>query len=211
MSDKWMIKGVEFSNCNCNYGCPCQFNAPTTYGNCEAVASVMIEKGYFNETVLDGLSFVLLLYWPGEIAEGNGREQLIIDERADQEQREAIRKIALGESTEPGSTHFYVFNSTMSEVLETLYAPIEMSIDVDGRKAQTRIDGLVDSRGSSLIDPFSGNETRRGIHNPQGFEYTYAEMGSGTSEVKAGINLNLTDSYGQFNVLHMNQSGVIRN
>lgn len=211
MSDKWFIKGLEYSNCNCDHGCPCQFNAPSTHGHCEAIASAKIEEGYFNDTVLDGLSFVLLLYWPGEIAEGNGKEQLIIDEKATPDQREAIRKIALGESTDPGATHFYVFNSTMSEVLETLYAPIEMSIDVEARKAHTKIDGIVDSKGSSLIDPFSGNETRRGIHNPGGFEYTYAELGSGTSDVTAGINLHLKDSYGQFNVLHMNQNGVIRN
>ena len=23
---KWTIKGREFVNCNCSYGCPCQFN-----------------------------------------------------------------------------------------------------------------------------------------------------------------------------------------
>jgi hypothetical protein len=43
-----------------------------------------------------------------------------------------------------------------------------------------------------------------------GFEYTYAEMGNGNSKVRAGIELDLKDSYGQFNVLHMNQDGVIR-
>ena len=35
-------------------------------------------------------------------------------------------------------------------------------------------------------------------------------MGTGTSRVNAGIELNLNDSYGQFNALHMNQDGVIR-
>jgi hypothetical protein len=35
-------------------------------------------------------------------------------------------------------------------------------------------------------------------------------MGSGSSKLTAGIELELTDSYGQFNILHMNQDGVIR-
>ncbi len=61
MSDQWMIRGVEFSNCNCSYGCGCQFNAPSTNGFCEAVASGHIEEGYFNDTRLDGLNFVMLL------------------------------------------------------------------------------------------------------------------------------------------------------
>ena len=64
--------------------------------------------------------------------------------------------------------------------------------------------------GKPIINPFSGDEARSRIHLPNGFEYTYAEMGSGTSKVRAGIELDLSDSYGQFNVLHMNQDGVIR-
>ena len=39
MADQWMVRGVEYGNCNCAYGCPCQFNSPTTNGNCEAVVT----------------------------------------------------------------------------------------------------------------------------------------------------------------------------
>ncbi len=210
MSDKWTIRGKEFSNCNCAYGCPCQFGSPTTYGNCEAMAAGVIEEGHFDKTRLDGLNWVMLLYWPGEIADGDGTQQAIIDERADAEQREALGKILHGESTAPGTTHFSVFNSTMSKVLETLYAPIELSIDVEARQAHVEIPGMVESTGSPIVDRFSGGEFRAGIGLPNGFEYTYAEMGSGTSKVSAGIKLDLSESYGQFNILHMNQDGVIR-
>jgi hypothetical protein len=40
MAVKWRIKGREFVNCNCSYGCPCQFNAPPTHGNCRAVGGL---------------------------------------------------------------------------------------------------------------------------------------------------------------------------
>jgi hypothetical protein len=210
MSDRWTLRGKEFSNCNCAYGCPCQFNSPTTYGNCEAIGSLEIEEGNFNDIRLDGLYAVMLLYWPGEIADGDGTQQVIIDERADAEQREALRKILHGESTAPGSTHYSVFSSTMSKVLETLYAPIELSIDVEARKARVEVPELVESTGTPILDPFSGEEFRARIHLPDGFEYTYAEMSSGTSKVRAGIKLDLSESYGQFNILHMNQDGVIR-
>jgi hypothetical protein len=81
-----------------------------------------IEEGAFNETTLDGLDWALLLYWPGEIAQGNGTQQAIIDQRADPAQREGLRKILHGESTAPGATHFFVYNSTVVTVLDTLYA-----------------------------------------------------------------------------------------
>jgi len=29
MADRWMIRGFEYRNCNCAWGCPCQFHAPT--------------------------------------------------------------------------------------------------------------------------------------------------------------------------------------
>ncbi len=210
MNDQWMIRGSEFSNCNCAFGCPCQFNSPSTNGYCEAIGSVLIEEGNFNDISLDGLCFVMLLKWPGEVAGGNGQQQLIIDESANSEQREALRKIAHGESTAPGATHFYVYNSTMSKVHDTLYAPIKISIDVEARHAHTKIEGLVESTGTPLVDPFSGEESRARIHLPNGFEYTYAEMGAGTSKITADIELDLNNSYGQFNILHMNQDGVIR-
>ena len=210
MPDKWMLRGREFSNCNCAYGCPCQFNSPSTHGFCEAIGNIVIDEGYFNDIKLDGLCFVGVFKWPGEIADGNGRSQFIIDERANKSQREAIKKIAHGESTAPGTTHFYVFNSTVSEALETLYAPINMEIDIKARRAHIRIEGLVESRGEPLINPFSGQEDRKGIHLPGGFEYTYAEVGSGNSRVTAGLQLGLSNTYGQFCYLNMNQDGVIR-
>jgi hypothetical protein len=146
----------------------------------------------------------------GEIAQGNGKQQVIIDERADQAQREGLRKILHGESTTPGATHFFVYNSTMSTVLDTLYAPIDLSIDVEGRTAKVKIGDLVESVGAPIISAFDGSPVRSGIGLPDGFEYTYAEMGNGNTKVRAGIELDFEDSYGQFNVLHMNQDGLIR-
>ena len=210
MGDRWTLRGAEYANCNCAWGCPCQFNAPSTHGHCEAVSAGRIDEGHFNDTRLDGVEFVMILQWPGEIAEGNGRQQIIIDERADDAQRAALGKILIGESMAPGATHFFVFASTMSEMLETLYAPIELSLDVETRRASVRVPGLVQSEGSPIIDPNSGEEFRARIDLPNGFEYARAEMGTGTSTVTAGIELNLADSYGQFNLLHMNQDGVIR-
>ena len=210
MADQWMIRGVEYGNCNCDWGCPCQFGAPTTHGHCEAVIAGHIDEGNFNGTKLNGLNWALLLYWPGEIADGNGRQQVIIDERADAAQREGLEKILHGESTAPGATHFFVYSTTMSEVLDTLYAPIELSIDIEGRTADLKIGDLVSSAGRPIISKFNGEPVQSRINLPNGFEYTVAEMGNGNSKVHAGIELDLKDSYGQFNVLHMTQDGVVR-
>jgi hypothetical protein len=170
-----------------------------------------IEEGNFNDISLDGLAYAALMYWPGEVHEGNGTQQVIIDERADPTQREALRKILHGESTTPGATYFFVYNAMMSTVLDTLYAPIDLSIDVDARTASLTIDGLVESRGTPLSGPPSGALANRiRLNTPDGPRYIYAEMGNGSTAARAGISLDFTDSYCQFNSVHMNQDGLIR-
>ena len=210
MNDRWMIRGAEFVNCNCAYGCPCQFNARSTHGHCEAIGAGHIDEGWFNKTPLNDLNFVMVVQWPGEIAEGNGRQQIIIDKRADPQQREALDKILRGECTAAGTTHFNVFASTMSEVLDTVYAPVEAKIDVDAREATVNIPGMIRSTGMPMTNPFSGQPTRARIELPNGFEYTVAEVGSGNTKATGAIPLELNATYGQFCILHMNQDGVIR-
>ncbi len=42
----WEIKAREFANCNCAYGCPCQFNALPTDGTCRAAVGFLIDQGH---------------------------------------------------------------------------------------------------------------------------------------------------------------------
>jgi len=206
-----MIKAREYANCNCAFGCPCQFSAPSTHGFCEAIAGIMIDEGHYNDVDLAGVCFAGIYKWPGEIVAGDGEAQLFISDSVSSEQRDAVMKIATGETTDPGTTHFSVFASTLSTFHPVVDAAIEMSIDVDARKGLIRIAGIAESKGSSLINPFDGSETRAVIHLPDGFEYTYAETGMGTTKAKSDhIELTLSETYGQFCVLHMNQHGVIR-
>jgi len=79
---RWRLRADEFANCNCAYGCPCQFNALPTHGFCQAVAGMEIEHGYHGETKLDGLRFAGVFRWPGPIHEGKGEAAVVIDREA---------------------------------------------------------------------------------------------------------------------------------
>ena len=46
---EWSIKGREFANCNCAYGCPCQFNALLTDGTCKAAVVYQFTEGHFGD------------------------------------------------------------------------------------------------------------------------------------------------------------------
>src|SRR5271169_219799 len=96
----WEIKGTEFANCNCIYACPCQFNALPDKGFCEAVVGLQINQGHHGDVALDGLRAVNINHWPGDVHEGKGNMQLVIDERADARQRDALVRILSGQDTE---------------------------------------------------------------------------------------------------------------
>ena len=100
MSDtKWAIHGREFANCNCSYGCPCQFNALPTYGNCSAVVGIEIDTGKHGDTSLNGLRLAGIFRYPGPIHEGNGEALPIVDKRANEAQRNALLRIMSGQDT----------------------------------------------------------------------------------------------------------------
>src|ERR1700752_5149955 len=100
----WTIEGREFAHCNCSYGCPCQFNALPTHGNCSAIVGLVIDQGHHGSTRLDGLKAAAVFAFPGALHEGHGGGTVAIDERASPEQRNALVRILGGEDTLPGAT-----------------------------------------------------------------------------------------------------------
>ena len=114
----WEIDALELANCNCAFGCPCQFNALPTDGTCEAAVGFIINKGHYGDVTLDGVRFGMTAKWPAAIHMGNGTIQLIVDSAASPEQRAAVEAIGTGGDTEDMATHFWVFNK-MSPISAT--------------------------------------------------------------------------------------------
>lgn len=205
----WTIKAKEFANCNCAYGCPCQFNALPTHGNCKAIIGFDIEQGHHGTTRLDGLKAVGVLAWPGPIHEGRGEAQLIIDQRASPAQRESLLRILAGQDTEPGATVWQVFSTTLTQVHDPIFAPIEFVVDIERRTARLLVPGVIEGRGEPIRNPVTGAEHRARIDIPNGFEYRIAEMGRGWSKSAGAIKIDLADSYGQFANIHLCQNGIV--
>ena len=207
----WEIKGRSFGNCNCSYGCPCQFNALPTDGTCRAAVGYQIDEGHFGDVKLDGVRAAGLYTWPGAVHEGNGTMQLIVDESASDAQREALLTIMRDKETEPMTTMWSVFTAMCSTILDPLSKPIEFEVDVDERTARLSIPGVVETRGEPIKNPVTGAVHRVRIDMPDGFEYSLAEIGSGTTKATGEIKLDFQASYGQFNNLHLTATGPVRN
>lgn len=206
---EWQIRALEFANCNCSYGCPCQFSDLPTHGNCEAVVAFRIETGHHGETKLGGLTVAGMFSWPGPIHEGHGEAALIIDQRATEAQRNSLLRILSGQDTEPGATIFNVFASTLEKVHEPIFADIEFEIDIDRRRGRLRVNGYVDTRIEPILNPVTKAESRIRIDNPNGFEFKLAEVARGWSKTEKPVKVEVEDSYSHLCRLNLSQSGVI--
>jgi hypothetical protein len=185
----WSIKGPHFVNCNCDYGCPCQFNALPTYRTCLALVAWRIEEGRFGDVRLDGLVAVNTYAWPGAVHEGDGSMQSIIDARADARQRAALTAILQGEGAEPGVSMLQFYRSMCRVVHPPLFAPIELAIDVPGRSARLNVADLIETTVEPIRNPVTGAEHRARIDLPLGKEYQLAEIASGTTTATGAVPL----------------------
>jgi hypothetical protein len=206
----WELKGREFTGCNCAYGCPCQFMAPPTYGNCQAIIGIAIEDGHFGSTRLGGARIAAAFKWPGPIHEGNGEAFVILDERTSAAQREGLLTILSGGETEPGATIFNVFASTLTKLHEPQFKPLELDIDIAARRGRLRVDGYFENAGEPIRNPVTGAEQRARIQLPEGFEYLAAEVASATGRSTGPVEVAFNQSHGYFCELHLTNTGVVR-
>lgn len=211
MADQWLFKSETYDNCNCAVNCGCQFNLPSTHGYCQSAFVGNIVEGYFNGTPLVGLNWAGIYSWPGEIKDGNGKRQIVIDDRADDAQRIALETIISGEACEPLSNLFSVFASTCSEFCETLFLPIDLEADLKLRTARVEIPGIMKSSGSPIINEFTGQPFHVALARPSGrFDFTYAEIGLGKTWVTGDMKMAYEDTWAHFCVHHFNQDDLVR-
>ncbi len=205
----WLIEGESFGNCNCDYGCPCQFESRPNQGNCQGFEAFRIDKGYFGGVKLDGLRAALIYAWPGPIFEGKGAMQAIVDERADTAQRAALVTVLHGGETDEAATHWWVYHAMADTRHPPLFKPIDLEMDIAARTARVEIPGILQSTGRPIKSPATGQDHRVRIDIPNGIEFELAEIGSASTTAAGKIAFALKDSYGQFNRLKHSGGGVV--
>jgi hypothetical protein len=200
---KWKMHAYFLDACNCDWGCPCQFNAKPTHGNCEGVAGYHILNGsYDNSIKLDGFNMALIASWPGPIHEGHGKASFYIDNRTDGEQFEALSNIITGKA---GGGPFALYASTIEEFQEPKRAIVKFQTkDIrshvvvfggrgendDRKKRTTRRGGggggekqskdniIAEAWLEPIRNPVTGRVHRAIIEIPEGFESNRMDQAS---------------------------------
>lgn len=173
----WRLEGEWLKNCNCAWGCPCDFNARPTNGYCKGFLGMHITDGHFQQTRLDGLSFFVVVSFPGALHEGNGEAQPIIDERASPEQRDALLQILSGKHSAEG-TLFHICTLILSKMHEPVFASIRFESDQQSRTARLTVPGVLESSVQPIKNPVTGLPHRIRVVMPEGFEHIEGEVAS---------------------------------
>lgn len=150
--EKWELDIEHLMACNCNFGCPCSFNAPPTYGTCESALAWRIERGTYSGVDLSDMAWVLSAFWPGALHEKKGYGVVYLDERAKGKTKSALEAIATGKAGGPMS----IFMSTVDAGVEIRSAPIEFN--VDGKNSWFRIKDEVEVELGPILNPVTGKE-----------------------------------------------------
>jgi hypothetical protein len=160
----WSLKGTVLVACNCDYGCPCNYNARPSTGKCEGGWMWVVDKGVYDNVQLDGLALCVFANWPGAIHEGDGVAVAFIDENANEEQRAALTSLVRGEDGGPWA----IFINT--------YAldgprPVRFFVELDEHTSKLSIPGAVELAMRPIANPVTGAEVHPGTRLPEGLVF----------------------------------------
>jgi hypothetical protein len=187
---EWELKGTVIVACNCDYGCPCNFNALPTTGKCEGTWTWHVERGTVGETSLDDLNFTVCVNWPGAIHEGNGEALILVDERADEAQRNAIETLVGGDAGGPWGVLAWTW--------PTIHGPkaVPYDLHLDGVKTRVKAGNSYEVVSETIKNPVSGAEVHPGATLPEGIVFKEADFGSSTTfRVSDGIAYEHSGKY----------------
>ena len=176
--------------CNCDWGCPCNFNARPTTGKCEGGWTWHVDSGRVGDVALDGLNFSVYVNWPGAIHEGNGTALILVDDRSSEAQRHAIETLIEGKSGGPWGILGWTW--------PTIHGPFPASYDflVDGVNTTLKAGDYVVADCSAIKNPVSGAEVHPGVVLPEGIILKEGDLGMTTKfKVSNGIDYDHSGKY----------------
>jgi hypothetical protein len=152
MSESWKVAGQYLESCNCKPACPCVFLSRPTEGDCTVVVGWHIDSGKYGNVDLAGLNVALAVDSPGTMHEVPWKAALYLDERATEQQKNALLTIFSGQ----GGGHPARLAGHIGQVLGVASVPISFerngkhgSLKV-GNVAQVEIEAIAGAGGADV-------------------------------------------------------------
>jgi hypothetical protein len=147
--------------CNCDWGCPCNFNAPPSKGFCQGGWIWMFESGAVDDVSVAGLGTAVFAKWPGAIHEGGGQATSYIDARASAAQRGALTRLLRGEFGGPWGLFIKTYQLAAPQ-----FAPFDVRLAQHGSRAT--IGGFAELELQTIRNPVTKAEAHPEMILPEG-------------------------------------------
>jgi hypothetical protein len=167
----WHIVGDWFDNCSCAVACPCTFGQAPDNNLCEFVLFYHIREGRFDGIQLDDLCVARVGQFEGNLweFEASVRSGTIIDERATDEQADAILEIFNGK-VGGWPAEFAKCMGGGREPLGTERASFSFDIAPGQTRWGVDVSGKVKAWAKALIGPTSAPGEPPRLSSPPGCE-----------------------------------------
>lgn len=187
----WKLTGTALIACNCDYGCPCNFNARPSRGKCEGGWTWHVERGSFDDVSLDGLNFSVYANWPGAIHEGNGEAVILVDERANDRQRDAIATLVGGKFGGPWAVLAWTWANKVQGPLSVPY-----ELELNGIASRIKAGNVLEWESRLIKNPVSGKEAHPRMLLPEGIIVKEADLGCSTVfRIGEGVPMDHSGQY----------------
>jgi hypothetical protein len=143
----YQFQGTLLEACNCDVLCPCWIGEDPDNGTCSSVVAYHLDSGTIRGVDVSGLTLANVVFIPGNVLAGNWKAQMFVDERASDEQLEALIDAFSGKLGGPLAD----LAQLIGEVLGVTRAPISHEV-AEGRGTLRVGDGTVVAE----MEPYRG-------------------------------------------------------
>lgn len=170
----WQMTSQMIEFCSCKLLCPC-FVGPDgvpDQGWCAGALVFDIDKGEVDGVKVDGCCAALGAHWPGNFFAGNGTARLYLNERCDEQQREALEAVFTGRK---GGLFEGLMGAVVARWLPSKTVPIDIT---RGNSLSIRIGDIAEAS----VRPLTGAEGKpisvEGLPAQQAFQSTSMDLAS---------------------------------
>jgi hypothetical protein len=152
----WQLKGTYFESCNCNVACPCVFLSAPSEGECRVLVAWHVDQGKDGDLDLADLNVAMAIHSPGHMLQTKWRAALYLDQRAHDQQRQALTRIFAGQA----GGHPAALASFVGDVLGV--ASVRIDYQAAGRKRSLSIPDIVSAEIEAIEGQGGGDVTISG-------------------------------------------------
>ena len=145
----WSMEGTYYENCSCDAICPCTWSNlahAATNDYCRFAMAFEVDRGDIDGVDVSGRKFALIGDAPGDMAQGNWRVGVFIDDGASSEQVDKLGQVLSGGLGGPPAA----LSPLIGEILGLEQAAI--AITTEGKGHRVKVGDAVDYAGAYVTN-----------------------------------------------------------